>query len=376
MPSWLSSQEEDPDELWEKGRELYSKIQSSKDIAWLEHIATLQVGLQQKEGVEKADRSWAYIRLGALGTPASLAALTRIERSAKRATPNPAYFSMTVLPIAAGDYSDEPIHPVVTYKADDGTVYALIFATLMGDGDLFLTTNKTPQNQNTWTRPLLLPMHVYRGISDPKLTVNGDELVFDYVQHPPGGRNLMEGFLNPPAAAPADGPQHWELSIQELQKDSDGDGLTDIEEERLGLDPHNADTNGDGVRDGADTCPNLDEKTAVNGDDGEIIQKAFFAAYGISKSRHLLIVEPPSIPVHLWGYLGQLLYGINPKKWQAEHPEGAIFVSWKILQQTQKSATVSISNYQGPLAAWGEELLLKKIGAHWIVVGEKNQWIS
>ena len=35
-------------------------------------------------------------------------------------------------------------------------------------------------------------------------------------------------------------------------KDSDGDGLTDIEEGKLGTDPRNPDTDGDGVRDGED----------------------------------------------------------------------------------------------------------------------------
>ena len=38
-------------------------------------------------------------------------------------------------------------------------------------------------------------------------------------------------------------------------KDSDGDGLTDAQERRLGTDPHDADTDGDGLHDGEDARP-------------------------------------------------------------------------------------------------------------------------
>jgi hypothetical protein len=51
---------------------------------------------------------------------------------------------------------------------------------------------------------------------------------------------------------------HTRLSLAQLRRDSDGDGLTDIGERRLLLDPHRADTDGDGLRDGADSAPNVD----------------------------------------------------------------------------------------------------------------------
>ncbi|MBI1233953.1 MAG: hypothetical protein GC208_05565 [Alphaproteobacteria bacterium] len=48
-----------------------------------------------------------------------------------------------------------------------------------------------------------------------------------------------------------------EFSWDELSRDSDGDGLTDIEEHRLGLDLFASDTDGDGLEDGVDPLPNL-----------------------------------------------------------------------------------------------------------------------
>jgi hypothetical protein len=48
---------------------------------------------------------------------------------------------------------------------------------------------------------------------------------------------------------------YLEFDLATLAVDRDGDGLTDIEEHRLGLDFSNADTDGDGVPDGRDPLP-------------------------------------------------------------------------------------------------------------------------
>jgi hypothetical protein len=46
-----------------------------------------------------------------------------------------------------------------------------------------------------------------------------------------------------------------EIDINELKKDSDGDGMTDLLEKRLGLDPYDSDTDHDGISDLHDTNP-------------------------------------------------------------------------------------------------------------------------
>ena len=57
------------------------------------------------------------------------------------------------------------------------------------------------------------------------------------------------------------------IDLSMLRKDSDGDGLTDIEESRFKTDPSNSDTDGDGVIDGLDLNPRMSvprsEKTAI-----------------------------------------------------------------------------------------------------------------
>ena len=58
-------------------------------------------------------------------------------------------------------------------------------------------------------------------------------------------------------------PVELRASLADIMKDSDGDGLTDLAEERLMLDPHNPDTDGDGIPDGEDAVPNLADKPST-----------------------------------------------------------------------------------------------------------------
>lgn len=48
---------------------------------------------------------------------------------------------------------------------------------------------------------------------------------------------------------------YLDMALADLAADSDGDGMTDIEEARLGLKPDNADSDGDGIRDDNDAVP-------------------------------------------------------------------------------------------------------------------------
>jgi hypothetical protein len=45
------------------------------------------------------------------------------------------------------------------------------------------------------------------------------------------------------------------INLADIEKDSDGDGLTDVIEHRIGLCPDNPDTDGDGIQDGSDPLP-------------------------------------------------------------------------------------------------------------------------
>lgn len=52
-------------------------------------------------------------------------------------------------------------------------------------------------------------------------------------------------------------PLELSAKLADIERDSDGDGLTDLAEQQLLLDPHAADSDGDGIPDGADPLPNV-----------------------------------------------------------------------------------------------------------------------
>jgi hypothetical protein len=80
-----------------------------------------------------------------------------------------------------------------------------------------------------------------------QVEVRVEELDESSITFPPVGlraRRVQEGLL-------------LEIPFAALDRDSDGDGLTDLAEERLITDPQSADTDGDGLPDGSDSLPQV-----------------------------------------------------------------------------------------------------------------------
>jgi hypothetical protein len=360
-------------------------IAGSKDVARLEKLAEadpqdnpaeVQMGRSTKEM-----RTRAYIRLGELGTPESLAAARRVEQFVRDHVPPRKVFKLATVTHPMWHFSDSEMNePLAAVKGSDGLTYAVIIDDFLGDvNDAFLITSTNPQDKAAWKGPYLLAQKIYRGISHPHLEEKSPgHLVFRFEQQNPGPRNIMEGQLSPPKSAPKMGVQAWEISVAETEKDSDGDGWTDLEEQRLGTDPHNPDSDGDGIPDGVDTCPLYSAKSMPADDDSQILQKIFFAEYSLTNSRYLILVVGESRPIQVYGYRGPVLYLSNDQaaNWKKQHPEGGIFVHWKVNRTSADAATVDLVDWEGPLAGSGTTLLLRRYGAEWFVVGEGQGWIS
>lgn len=326
---------------------------------------------------DKDRRIAAYIRLGAIGTAQSLAAARRVEAKLKVAPLLPATVPIGVWPQPMWHFGDEETKPFVTTLASDGTTYGIVGADLLGDSyDLFLISSRSPTDRRSWTRPILIPYRIYRDFHDPKLAEGAKgQLIFTFIQDSPGPRDLMEGQLAPPQSAPSLGKQHWVLSLTDLMRDSDGDGWTDIEEERLGLDPHNPDTDGDGIPDGQDVCPKFKpEPGESNDEEVQILQKAVLAEYGLTRSRTLLLVLPDSKRFQVAGYGGPILYLNDKNDWIKNHPEGGIFVTWKTARKAESDAVVTLHDWEGPLAGGELEIRLHQYGSEWFVT--KRQPLS
>ncbi len=82
------------------------------------------------------------------------------------------------------------------------------------------------------------------------------------------------------------------LSVAQLRKDSDGDGLTDIVETRLGTDPQNRETSNNRVSDSADQNPLISHTLPAddNLDRQSILEKIFDALYGSSTEADPIVV--------------------------------------------------------------------------------------
>jgi WG repeat protein len=363
----------------------FVKINSSTNVEWLERIASSpQAAAELRPGGGLANNAKdlstaAYVRLGVIGSPESLAAIKRIEEHARKIVPASPRSTAGDFIHPGWHFSDSELDPLAQVTGTNGITYALIVSSLMGDLDLFLMTTRTPQDASSWSRPLLVPNKFYRGIKDPKLALSSaDQLLFSFVQEAPPPRGLMEGTFDPGPKAPAAGLQQWKLSIKQVQQDSDNDGWTDVEEKRLGLDPNNQDSDGDGLADGEDVCPNFSLRDEDQNDEEiRLFQKAIFVTWGLSGSRHLLLVGPDVKRVHIWGYAGPVIYGPDVESWSKDHQYGAVYASWRIRKRrADGDVIVEIVDYEGPLAAGGQDVRLRKISNDWVVISHRATWVS
>jgi len=301
----------------------------------------------------KALRVAAYARLGAIGTSESLAAIARVEREMAAVPLTPATVPLDVWPRIGFHMSDMDMSggPLAMAPPQNGVTYGVVAATLVGGTDYFLISTRTPLDPASWSRPkLIAPV-------PPRADAGKAALAWR------GPRTLVL------ASAGAT----LQIAIDEVERDSDGDGWTDLEEARLGTNPHNPDSDDDGIPDGRDVCP-LYARPAGADDSAMILQAAVFGAFAMTGSRELLYVTPQTPRVHLTGYGGPVLYDrAIPKSGDGG---GGTYVSWKITNKTADDALVQLTDWEGMLGGGGQEVTLKRIASRWIVVAIKMTWVS
>lgn len=112
-------------------------------------------------------------------------------------------------------------------------------------------------------------------------------LAVDHLEIEVARAELDRGSITyPPVALRTKGQTeglYLEIPIAELEKDTDGDLITDIEEEHLLLNPAKADSDGDGLNDGIDALPNIvNAKSSTETDRvmALVLGKIFDASFG------------------------------------------------------------------------------------------------
>jgi hypothetical protein len=169
------------------------------------------------------------------------------------------------------------------------------------------------------------------------------------------------------------------FDLDELERDTDGDGWTDIEEARMGLDPRNPDTDGDGIPDGRDRTPNLAAAPRGGNDEtSEIVTKASLALFGLPSVPHmgLMMAGPSAERVSLIGRVGPIIYGRATKDRNPTWSQSARCVSWRIVLRTRTTAAVAFEDSGAPLGGAGFEAFLSKRADRWFVVYLTRTWIS
>jgi hypothetical protein len=332
-------------------------VERADDTAWLEHIAASDTFAREVQGrspvgMPKALRVAAFARLGAIGSADALAAIARIEHSLAERPLTPATEPLDAWPTVAWHVADAGMEqPMAAAPRRDGVTYAVVAASLLGGTDLFLVATRTPADRASWSRPKLVgPLAGAIEIDRGTLAWRGPRtLVFT------ADRDVVQ------------------IAIDDVERDSDADGWTDLEEARIGSNPHSADTDGDGIPDGRDVCP-LYAKPPGADEASQVLQTAIFGAFAMTGSRQLLYATPQTPRVHLSGYGGPIIYDrAIPKSGDGN---GAVYVSWKIMSRTENDAVVELTDWEGMLAAGGQDVTLKRTAGRWVVVAVRSTWVS
>jgi hypothetical protein len=359
----------------------FARVDASVDVGWLERVAT-ERGLAEAEvprGYQPKDlRQAAYLRLGAIGTTESIAAIHRIEDEARRTPLVPPTIALGRLPHPSRHFGDSTLALSASISSNDGITYGVVRGNFMGGDELFLISTRSPNDSAGWSRPLLIPNSRVAPtmLTDVSLTWDGaGQLVCRYVA--PSARPITADPQMRMLAPPIEGPQEIRIVISAVTVDSDGDGWTDVEERRLGLRPDRVDSDGDGIPDAADVSPQYAPSPTESEDvEATILARTVFAGYGLTGARAVMLAKGNSRPLQLWGLGGPVLFGVDRADWIVKYGGALPLLNWKLSHLSETDATVVIGDFEGGLAAAGYTARLRKIQGEWIVVSYRMDWIS
>ncbi|MBI3405814.1 MAG: hypothetical protein HY046_10205, partial [Acidobacteria bacterium] len=211
-----------------QARPPFELIGQSTELGFLQRIGASAAYATQflpsgPPGAQTKDlRVAAYCRLGRIGTLDSLDSMGRIEDGIMKIYRERDSFWPNLHTLPQWHALDGPLAPVVTLETKEGVIG--IFAdTELGRHDFYVALTRSPLRANApWTRPLLLPFLGQADVPKPELHLKEDRLTFSYSGISASGD---------PARV-----EH-SFRLREIERDTDKDGWTDIEEARLGLNP-------------------------------------------------------------------------------------------------------------------------------------------
>jgi hypothetical protein len=183
-----------------------------------------------------------------------------------------------------------------------------------------------------------------------------------------------------------DGTKIKAINLKDLEKDTDNDGLKDLEEEVLLTDAHNPDTDGDGMDDLMDLNPirksikNPTESMRVR----EMVIKKFFSDKGGYNQGDLLIIVSESEETQTFDNLEFRVLSFNPaefkryvERFKGEKKDFLRICFEKIeFSSDKRSVEVEFSYFPTSVTGDGHRMRLRKVNNEWVVVSWEQTWIS
>ncbi|MCA9667950.1 MAG: PQQ-binding-like beta-propeller repeat protein, partial [Myxococcales bacterium] len=183
------------------------------------------------------------------------------------------------------------------------------------------------------------------------------------------------------------------LSLAQLLKDRDGDGLSDIVERRLRLCVTHPDCDGDGVKDSEDVNPLASSKIKLTRD-MRLFREAFFAFYGFIKRRGIVVVDPGDGPsFELYGRQDPILslrrssierlrkeaglHAADFVSFGGPYPEGSgsgDALPKVVYDAKSRTARIGMDIVRSGNNGVGYNVWLKQQGKNWIVTNMKRVW--
>jgi hypothetical protein len=203
-------------------------------------------------------------------------------------------------------------HPYPTAKGEQGHEWGLLRWNRLGDEDLWLVHC---EEDGDWETSLFTGLW-RRGWLIMTLTVQPDGRFTIQAHEWPNNREPYPGSLERsrvvgPLGEKRPFPGEWTFAREDLEKDTDEDGLPDLEEPWMGLDPQRVDTDGDGLPDGRDANP-LAARNEGTPDEQQVRQAVFLHGLALDpqhepRSDLALLQVEDGAKQEFYGYPGQVL---------------------------------------------------------------------
>lgn len=335
----------------------------------LDHLdsrsSALFIELLKDPKAAQALRSGAYCRLAGTGESSAVAAVLA-ERH-----PLGALRSLDERVGMAGD----AVKVIGQYQTSDGKTWGLIQSGALGnESDLWLALNEN----GVWTHAL------FTGVSTSGPSKWAEKEAIPQLFQGKTAKELEASWTKLLIGNP------------ELSRDSDGDGLTDIEEARLQTDTRSADTDGDGLPDTVDPWPNAAGQPVS---DAEMVLAAAFDSqfhFDTTEAAGIFTAPKDMKPFQMSGRRGPTIW-LREDKHDFSTPleqcyeSGLVIIQFDDLSRGKgkpwqdrlikwnrdhTEASVRISTYSGGLNGQGVNVTVKRFGNDWLVIKTEVAYVS